>query len=775
MSAPSPKKAPAKNLLEVALEYARKGKPVFPCRPVFEKVRGEEKKPKSPYTKNGFKDASTKPAVIRQWWTKHPKAAIGIPTGKAAGFIVLDVDVKDGAKGLESLACLEAEHGPLPETLEARTPSGGKHLIFNSPTDGTVIKSSTSQIGHGLDIRAEGGYVVVAPSSHIQLDIRGEDKNLILPYQFGDYSWTRRIKPVDAPQWLIALAINGKPKPAPRPSTAPRSNTGASTPYGMKALAGEVEIMRHAGEGTRNDQLNRSACVLGSLVAGGELSQADVEQHLTDAAISTGLSEAETRKTLASGMRAGMNNPRKAPDPGYNIRSACPDEEPAKHLPPPQDYPIEVFPQVLQDVADQAAKAFNVPVSVPACALLSLAGACIGRTRAILIKPGWTEHANLFLAIVAKSGLGKSPCTNAIFKPAKRLEKEWRKEYDEALKKYDEALDAYKKAISSKKETPGPKPVPPKWNQLYVDDATTESISRAMQENPRGIWWMRDELSGLFADLDKYSKSNGGDKARILSGWQSDSWKVNRATKEGKFIPHACLSIFGTIQPEILASVFGGTDIHNGLLPRFLFVRVTRDAPAVWTEASFSLNSETIVEKLVKGLIRFGFDENDDPAIVGIKQEAKRLFHEWFNALASEPWISSDASEELNSKMASQALRLALILHCMEAIFSGRNELEPVTEDTMKKALVLAYWFKAQQTDIWRMAVSQGVFRESSPLEKRVAWAILALEGEITGGMLPTGRIVEKLNEKLDPKFHTNERKVGHTWKKLHCCPVKSY
>ncbi len=138
------------NMLEAALVYARHGVPVFPCRPTD----------KGPYTKHGFKDASTDETAIKTWWRRRPNALIGMPTGWASGVWVLDVDFPAGPA---SLANLEAQIGPLPRTLEQVSGSGGRHMFF-AMVEGVEIKCSTSKIGRNLDVRGVGGYVIVAPS-----------------------------------------------------------------------------------------------------------------------------------------------------------------------------------------------------------------------------------------------------------------------------------------------------------------------------------------------------------------------------------------------------------------------------------------------------------------------------------------------------------------------------------------------------------------------------------------------------------------------------------
>jgi hypothetical protein len=149
-----PNTAPA-TPLKAALALARNGKPVFPCRP-----GGKE-----PLTKRGHIDATTDPRRIHMWWKRWPEANIGVPTGRRSGVLALDVDPDKG--GEESLALLQDSHGTLPLTRTHSTGSGGTHYLFKYP-EGSGIRNSASKLAEGLDIRGEGGYIIVPPSRTTQ-------------------------------------------------------------------------------------------------------------------------------------------------------------------------------------------------------------------------------------------------------------------------------------------------------------------------------------------------------------------------------------------------------------------------------------------------------------------------------------------------------------------------------------------------------------------------------------------------------------------------------
>lgn len=138
-------------LLSAALWYAKHGFSVFPCRP-----------DKSPATPHGFKDATQKEETIREWWRKNPRAMIGVATGAASGGLVvvdLDIDEEKGKDGAAVLREWEREHGAFPDTVQTLTPRGGVHLWFR----GAGFKSR-ADIHEGVDIRADGGYIIAPPS-----------------------------------------------------------------------------------------------------------------------------------------------------------------------------------------------------------------------------------------------------------------------------------------------------------------------------------------------------------------------------------------------------------------------------------------------------------------------------------------------------------------------------------------------------------------------------------------------------------------------------------
>lgn len=100
--------------------------------------------------------------TVQEWWSVWPVSNIGAVAG-ASGVVVLDVDPRHG--GPEALQALVDQHGVLPPGPRSVTGSGGWHFYFQHP--GKPLGNSASKVGPGLDVKADGGYVVVPPSVHV--------------------------------------------------------------------------------------------------------------------------------------------------------------------------------------------------------------------------------------------------------------------------------------------------------------------------------------------------------------------------------------------------------------------------------------------------------------------------------------------------------------------------------------------------------------------------------------------------------------------------------
>jgi hypothetical protein len=163
-------------LLEAALRHAHAGRPVLPCNP----------RTKAPTIPGGFKAATVDAVKLAEWFDTAEPPMLAIPTGIVTGLVVLDVDAPIG---LESLLDLEHEHGRLPGTASVTTPRGGEHRYFRHP--GGRVPCSAGLIATGIDLRADGGYVILPPSRS----------------PAGRYEVEVEAPLAPMPEWLLTLAL----------------------------------------------------------------------------------------------------------------------------------------------------------------------------------------------------------------------------------------------------------------------------------------------------------------------------------------------------------------------------------------------------------------------------------------------------------------------------------------------------------------------------------------------------------------------------------------
>jgi hypothetical protein len=288
-------------LLDAVLQYTQRGWRVFPLHGIVNGRctcgrRGCSSPGKQPLVRRGLYEATTDEAWVGYWWSRWRRANIGLATGAESGIAVVDIDLPSAVTSLDRL--VEGQY-ELPRTLTGLTGGGGVHLIYRSRD--AELGNSVSRLPGieeelpGVDLRANGGYVVAPPSVH----------------RTGNrYEWLdEEVEPALAPEWLK----QPKRRYLELEVVRPADFNGDGTPYGLAVLRDELNRLCAAQVGTRNHQLNRSAFAVAQIVAAGELSEGVARSALLTSARTIGLDEWESRQTINSGFAAGIRRPRRAP------------------------------------------------------------------------------------------------------------------------------------------------------------------------------------------------------------------------------------------------------------------------------------------------------------------------------------------------------------------------------------------------------------------------------------------------------------------------------
>lgn len=248
---------PRDEVVTIAQNLARTcGWHLFPCH-----------QDKRPACLHGFKDAVAEPNAIAALWRRSAGPLIGVATGAISGFDCLDLDIKHAT----ARAWWKSNHARVPATQTFRTRSGGLHLYF---THAAGLTCSAGKISAGIDIRADGGYVISWSSA----DFPCLDDSPLA-------TW---------PAWLLD-AVTRKPMPRPAARLIPPHRVGRS-------IDGILRVVATAREGQRNGSLYWGACRFGEMVAAGHLGVGEAEVLLVAAALEAGLSTREAQLTAGSGL-----------------------------------------------------------------------------------------------------------------------------------------------------------------------------------------------------------------------------------------------------------------------------------------------------------------------------------------------------------------------------------------------------------------------------------------------------------------------------------------
>jgi hypothetical protein len=253
----------------IALRLAERGIPTFSCQ--------ANKRPACPH---GFKDATRDPAGVEYMWRRWPGPLVGVPTGPASGFDILDIDPRHGGD-----QWLMQHQEQLGVTRVHRTRSGGEHWFFAS---GHGVRNTESKIAPGVDTRGDGGYMIWWPSFG------------------GSVACAAPIAPW--PQWLLHILI----KPA-EPETERKPWSGATSNANVRRIVQrQLDRVAQAAPGQRHTTLRNTSLLIGGLLKGANEPGGDVAEGLLSAIKAAGGSdvrESNARATIEWGLSQGASRP----------------------------------------------------------------------------------------------------------------------------------------------------------------------------------------------------------------------------------------------------------------------------------------------------------------------------------------------------------------------------------------------------------------------------------------------------------------------------------
>lgn len=426
-----------------------------------------------------------------------------------------------------------------------------------------------------------------------------------------------------------------------------------------------------------------------------------------------------------------------------------------------------LIPSALVKYCEDVAFRMQAPIEYVIVTLLVSFAAVLGNRLVIYAKrrDNWRVTVTLWAMIVGEPGKLKTPLVNEVTQFIRAIEKIFQNEYAEQKQTYETLVKSLEKSIKNEEAKFKSKNAatssqqleslkgqldrilanPPQLKRRLVKDTTIEKLQEILAANPQGCWLLWDELAAFFSTLEKAGREM--DRGFYLEAWNGlNSYTVDRITRPSLVIDKLCLSILGTIQPEVLAKFARQSmDKHgsDGFLSRFQLVIFPPPISWIYTDESPDPEAQKLVESVTEFLN--GWDPVDDPNFsryrqdkpgeigVGFDSAAQRLFAEWLTELhrriiAKE--IKSARMEEHLAKFPALMLKLSLIFHCVEYAPAGSIPPE-IGELTAMRAISWCEYLEFHAERLY------GLDENDNDRTAQIALALLEKikEGKIAQGM----------------------------------------
>lgn len=451
---------------------------------------------------------------------------------------------------------------------------------------------------------------------------------------------------------------------------------------------------------------------------------------------------------------------------------------------PPMLIPASLRPW-LADVAERS----QIPLEFVAAPALVALASVIGRTVGIRPKrcDDWLVVPNLWGAIIGRPGLMKSPAIAEATRPLTRLATK----ASEAFKSQEAETSATAQVVKLQiavlqdqakqhikngdtsalasaqadliEANKALAEATPTERRYVANDSTVEKIGELLNQNPRGLLLLRDELSGWLRNLDKHGRE--GDREFYLETWNGTGrYTYDRIGRGTLHVEAITLSILGTIQPAKLrsyvTSAIQSDSGDDGLIQRFQ-VSVWPDAQGEWKNVDRwpdrdarerAYNIFAALDKLDTASIRATQDDGEIPAL-RFADKAQALFDAWRDKLETRlrsPELEpTPAFESHLTKYRSLMPSLALIFHLTELVNGGAGG--PVSLDAAQLAAAWCDFLEAHARKIYApelqsevtaahalaQKIKAGLIEDGSPVRDiyRPQWSGLAAPEQVMSGL----------------------------------------
>jgi hypothetical protein len=357
-------------------------------------------------------------------------------------------------------------------------------------------------------------------------------------------------------------------------------------------------------------------------------------------------------------------------------------------------FPIDIFPEDIQFYINECATKLDSNIEFMGVSLIWLISVCVGNSFEIEVKKGWNENGVVWIAVVGKAGLGKTPSINNIIFPLMKSNSKEIKKFIQESEKYE-----FYQSLNKKEKEEYPEVSQPKKTQFIANDITLEALVDLHQESDNAVGVFKDELAGWLKDMNKYRA--GSDLEFWLSCWSGKSVSMNRKTAKSSFVEKPFIPVLGGIQPTIFNSFSTEENKDNGFMDRMLLafpdaiVDEYNDneldySTIKWYNESMIKMYETFKNHIVRT------DNGEiNPNLCKFTPEAKEEWKRIFNKI-TKCQNDENENEYLKSmypKQKSYIPRFSLLIHCIDSFFDNSINILEISKESILKAEKLSNYF----------------------------------------------------------------------------------
>lgn len=365
-------------------------------------------------------------------------------------------------------------------------------------------------------------------------------------------------------------------------------------------------------------------------------------------------------------------------------------------------FPIDIFHEDIQSYILECNKTLDSNIDYLGSSLLWLISVCIGNSIEIEVKKGWNENATVWISIVGKAGIGKTPSISNILFPLQKINA---REIKDFIKKKEQS-DFYEK-LSKKDKEQYSEPEKPTKKQFIANDITLEALVDLHQESDNAVGVFKDELAGWLKDMNKYRA--GSDLEFWLSCWSGKSVNMNRKTATSSFVEKPFIPVLGGIQPSIFDTFYTEENKENGFMDRMLLS---------FPDSNVDFYNDNEMDETIlswyKDIIIMFYDKlkanikRDEEGVIiskktvlsaDAKVEWKRIFNEITTRQNDEN--ENEYLKSMYPKQKSYIPRFALIIHTFNS-FLSQNKIDTliISKESILKAEKLSKYFIAMAKKI---------------------------------------------------------------------------